>query len=100
MRKAVWIAFIVALVLVNLIAWLMQQFTGVHIPMILRLTIVLGVTIGTIVFSGAFALINKMDEERPLTGHVNDSLQHRPDTPPQSTADPTPVKDQPKQQDN
>ncbi len=75
MKKAVWIAFVVALVLVNLFAWLVHQFTGFNIPMILRLTLVLGITVGTVVFSGAFALINKLDEERPVTGTVNDSLQ-------------------------
>jgi NAD/NADP transhydrogenase beta subunit len=78
MKKAVWIAFGIALVLVNLFAWLAEQFSGLHIPMILRLALVLGITMGSIVFSGAFALINKLDEERPLTGHVNDSLQKPP----------------------
>jgi len=75
MRKTVWISFIVSLVLINGFAWLMQLFTGFSIPMILRLVMVLGITIGTIVFAGAFALVNKFEEETPLTGHVNDSLQ-------------------------
>jgi len=87
MKKTVWISFLVSLVLINLFAWLMQQFTGFTIPMALRLIMVLGITIGTIVFAGAFALVNKFDEERPLTGHVNDSLQKNPTE--QSTEQPT-----------
>ena len=78
MRKAVWIAFGVSLVLINLFAWVMEQYSGFSIPMILRLVMVLGITFGTIVFAGAFALVNKFEEERPLTGHVNDSLQQNP----------------------
>ena len=78
MKKTVWISFIVSLVLINLFAWAMQQYSGFTIPMILRLVMVLGITIGSIIFAGAFALVSKFEEERPLTGHVNDSLQKRP----------------------
>lgn len=78
MRKAVWISFAVSLVLVNLFAWVMQQFSGFTIPMILRLVMVLGITFGTIVFAGAFALVNKFEEEQPLTGHRSNSLQKDP----------------------
>lgn len=84
MRKTVWIAFGIALVLVNLFAWLAEQFTGFNIPMILRLTLVLGITIGTIVFAGAFALIDKLDQEKPLTGYHHDTLQKRPGAGPTS----------------
>ena len=78
MKKTVWISFIVSLVLINGFAWLMQQYSGFTTPMVLRLVMVLGITIGSIVFAGAFALVNKFEEERPLTGHVNDSLQENP----------------------
>ncbi|MEZ5492674.1 MAG: hypothetical protein R3F50_20520 [Gammaproteobacteria bacterium] len=88
MKKTVWIAFGIALVLVNLFAWLMEQSTGFSIPMILRLMLVLGITMGTIVFAGAFALVNKMDEERPLTGHGQDTLQKRPANQPEPPARP------------
>ena len=86
MKKTVWIAFGIALVLVNLFAWLMEQYTGFSIPMILRLTLVLGITMGTLIFAGAFALVNKMDEERPLTGHGRDTLQKRPANQPEPSA--------------
>jgi hypothetical protein len=43
---------------------------------------------GTIVFAGAFALVNKMDEERPLTGHGQDTLQKRPANQPEPPAPP------------
>lgn len=78
MKKTVWLSFIVSLVLINGFAWLMQQYSGFTIPMVLRLVMVLGITIGSIVFAGAFALVNKFEEERPLTGHVKDSLQENP----------------------
>ena len=78
MKKTVWSSFIVSLILINLFAWVMQEYSGFTIPMILRLVMVLGITIGTIVFAGAFALVSKFEEERPLTGHVNDSLQKKP----------------------
>jgi len=87
-RKTVWISFGVALVLVNLFAWLAQQFTGFNIPMILRLTLVLGITVGTIVFSGAFALLDKLDQEKPLTGHGHDTLQQRPGASPHKPVEP------------
>lgn len=85
MKKAVWIALIVSLVLVNLGAWIAEQATGFSIPMILRLVLVLGITVGTTIFAGAFALVSKFDEERPLTGHGNDTLQQRPANQPANT---------------
>jgi hypothetical protein len=75
MKKTVWISFFISLVLINLFAWLMQQYSGFTIPLVLRLVMVLGITFGSIVFAGAFALVSKFEEEKPLTGHVNDSLQ-------------------------
>jgi predicted PurR-regulated permease PerM len=75
MKKTVWISFFISLVLINLFAWLMQQYSGFTIPLVLRLVMVLGITFGTIVLAGAFALVSKFEEEKPLTGHVKDSLQ-------------------------
>lgn len=74
MKKAVWIAFGVSIVLVNLAAWLVNQLTGVEIIMFFRVTLILGITLITTIFAGSFVLINKMDEERPLTGHATDSV--------------------------
>lgn len=74
MKKAVWLSFGISLVLVNLIAEAVDYFTGQEIIMFFRITLVLGITIIATIFSGASALIGKLDEERPLSGHANDSL--------------------------
>ena len=74
MRKAVWISFGIALVLVNAIAEIGYYYTGIEIHMFLRISIIFGVTMGTFVFTGSFALINAMDKERPLAGSARDTL--------------------------
>lgn len=65
MKKIIWISFITSLVLVNLVAWLVTYFTGFYILMIHRLTLVLGILLITIIFTGASALISKLDGEKP-----------------------------------
>lgn len=67
MKKAVWTAFLVALVLINGLAWLVEYFAGLYIPVPYRLTVVLSITFITIVFAGAAALVSKADTEIPLT---------------------------------
>ena len=74
MRKAVWISFGIALIFVNLIAEIGEYFTGIHIHMLLRIALILGVTMGAFVLSGAIALVHMMDEEVPLSGRVRDTL--------------------------
>jgi NAD/NADP transhydrogenase beta subunit len=76
-KKTVWITFAVALILINLLAWLTEQATGIHVDMILRLAMVLGIVVGSIAFAGAFALVSKFEEERPLTGPGKNTLQER-----------------------
>ena len=74
MRNAVWISFGIALVFVNLIAEVGEYLTGIHVHMLLRIALILGVTMGAFVLSGAIALVQKMDEEVPLSGRVRDTL--------------------------
>ena len=74
MRNAVWISFGIALVLVNVIAEFGEYLTGIHVHMLLRIALILGVTMGAFVLSGAITLVNKMDEEVPLSGRVKDTL--------------------------
>lgn len=69
MKKAVWTAFLVALVVINGLAWLVEYFAGLYIPVPYRLTVVLGITFITLVFAGAAALVSKADTEIPLTRH-------------------------------
>ena len=74
MRNTVWISFGIALISVNLIAEIGEYFSGIHIHMLLRIALILGVTMGAFVLSGAITLVHKMDEEVPLSGRVRDTL--------------------------
>ena len=74
MNKAVWITFAVALVVVNLFAEGIDYYAGVKIIMFYRIVMVLSITIVASVFVGAMTLISKLEEERPLSGNVRDTL--------------------------
>ena len=74
MNKTVWITFIVALVLVNLIAELVYYFSGFNIVMFFRITLVLGITVIASIFVGSIMLIGKLEQEKPLSGNVKDTL--------------------------
>ena len=67
MKKAVWISFIVALVVVNALAEAMNYFADVQVAMIYRLTFVLSITVVAAVFSGSILLVSKLGMERPLS---------------------------------
>jgi hypothetical protein len=73
-QKTVWICFGIALILVNVIAEVGERYTGVHIHMILRLSLVLGVTIGVTILAGSIRLVESLDEERPLSGKAKNTL--------------------------
>lgn len=90
MKKVVWITFGVSLVLVNLIAEAVYYFSGQEIIMFFRVTLIFGIVLIAIIFSGVLALIGVLDEERPLSGHANDSLGVDPSEipkPPQETGE-------------
>lgn len=74
MKKTVWITFSVSLLLVNLVAEGMYYFSGFNIVMFFRITLVLGITVIATVFVGAILLIGKLEQEKPLSGHVKDTL--------------------------
>jgi len=74
MKKTVWITFGVALVLVNLVAEALNYFSGIYVVMIVRISLVLGVTMIASVFVGSSMLLGKLEEERPLSGRVRDTL--------------------------
>lgn len=67
MKKAVWITFFVALILVNALAEAAYYFGGVQIAMFYRLTMVLSITIAATVFAGTALLVRKMGGERPVS---------------------------------
>jgi hypothetical protein len=74
MRKVVWTSFGVALVLVNLIAEIAAIYTGVFVSMFIRISIIIGVTTVAMIFYGTIALVNNLEKEKPLSGHVRDTL--------------------------
>jgi hypothetical protein len=74
MKHAVWITLLVALVVVNVAAELAFYFSGVYIGMLFRIALVMGITIIASVFVGAMLLIGTLEEEKPLSGHVSDTL--------------------------
>ncbi len=74
MKKGVWITFAVALVLINVIAELVYYFSGVYIEMFYRITMVLGITVIASIFIGAMLLVGLLEEEKPLSGRVRDTL--------------------------
>jgi hypothetical protein len=65
MKKIVWISFISALVVVNLLAFAADSLGGVYIAMPYRLVVVLSITMISCVFGGAWVLLNAADEEVP-----------------------------------
>ena len=74
MKHAVWITLLVALVVVNVAAELAFYFSGVYIGMLFRIAPVMGITVIASVFVGAMLLIGTLEEEKPLSGHVSDTL--------------------------
>lgn len=65
MKKIVWISFISALVIVNVLAYAADRLGDVYIAMPYRLVVVLGITLISCVFGGAWVLMNRADEEVP-----------------------------------
>lgn len=74
MKKIVWLTFGIALVLVNVIAEAVFYFTGMEIIMFFRITLILGIVVIATIFGGALALVGALEEEKPLSGHVRDTL--------------------------
>jgi hypothetical protein len=64
-KKIVWTSFICALIIVNGLAFAADRFGDVYIAMPYRLVVVLGITLISCVFGGAWVLMNRADEEVP-----------------------------------
>lgn len=74
MRKIVWLVFGISFVLINVISEVGEYYTGIHIHMFLRISFILGVTVGVSVLAGTMIMVNKLGEEKPLSGYVRDTL--------------------------
>ena len=68
MKKAVWISFVVALVVVNALAEAMNYFAGVQVAVFYRLVFVLSITVVAAIFAGSTLLVSKLGAERPMSG--------------------------------
>ena len=68
MKKAVWISFFFALVVVNALAEAMDYFANVQVAMFYRLTFVLSITVVAAIFAGSTLLVSKLGAERPMSG--------------------------------
>jgi len=74
MKNAVWITLLIALVVVNIAAELMFYFGGVYVAMFYRIVLVTSITLIAAVFVGASLLVGALEGEKPLSGHVSDTL--------------------------
>ena len=78
MKKIVWTAFGVSLVLINVIAEIGYYYSGVYIHMFFRIALIVGVTVGVAVLGGTFKLIDALETEKPLVRHGPGYARRRP----------------------
>lgn len=74
MKHAVWITLLASLVVVNVAAELVFYFSDVYIAMFYRIVLVTGITVISAIFVGAIMLIGVLEDEKPLSGSVHDTL--------------------------
>ncbi|MBL4572073.1 MAG: hypothetical protein JKY86_03245 [Gammaproteobacteria bacterium] len=74
MKHAVWITLLIAVVVVNVAAELVFYFSGVYIAMFYRIVLITSITVICAVFVGAVLLVGVLEKEKPLSGHVRDTL--------------------------
>lgn len=74
MAKYVWKTCFVALITMIAIAEVGERLTGIHIPWVMRLSIVLGMTVGMTFLKSTLNLVTAMEEENPLAGSVRNTL--------------------------
>ncbi|MBC52711.1 MAG: hypothetical protein CMQ34_02630 [Gammaproteobacteria bacterium] len=79
MKKIVWISFISALVVVNVLAYAADRLGDVYIAMPYRLVVVLGITLISCVFGGAWVLMKRADEEIPSNRDATAAARNRED---------------------
>ncbi len=65
MKKILLVTFITALVLVNLLAFLVERFAEVPIAFMFRFALIVGIMFITAIFTGAAALLGFFEKEKP-----------------------------------
>ncbi|MEQ8952807.1 MAG: hypothetical protein RL120_01655 [Gammaproteobacteria bacterium] len=73
-RTIVWSNFFAAVIAVNVISEVGYYYTGIYIPVLLRLAFITGVTVGMTILIGSMALVMKMSEEIPHSTYARDTL--------------------------
>lgn len=66
MKKTVLLSFLLAVMLVNLAAWAVENWSEVTIVWPFRIALILGITFIAAVFSGAAALVSAAEQEKPV----------------------------------
>jgi|TARA_B110000977_G_C10818046_1_gene393037 hypothetical protein len=74
MAKYVWKTCFVALITMIAIAEIGEHLTGTHIPWVMRLSLVLGITVGMSFLKSTLNLVTALEEEKPLAGTVRNTL--------------------------
>ncbi len=74
MAKYVWKTCFVALITMIAIAEIGEYLTGIHIPWVMRLSLVLGMTAGMTFLKSTLNLVIAMEKEKPLAGTVHNTL--------------------------
>lgn len=64
MKKIILRTFIAAIIIVNLLGWLVGVYSEVTIGPLFRIALILGVTAIAIIFSGSAALLGFLDSEK------------------------------------
>ncbi len=65
MKKIMLITFLIAVVLVNLLAWLVGIYSDVDIGILFRIALIMGIIFVAAIFSGAAAILGFLDKEKP-----------------------------------
>lgn len=65
MKKIMLYTFLIAVVVVNLLAWLVGIYSELYIGILFRISLIMGITFVAAIFSGALAIIGFLDKEKP-----------------------------------
>ena len=65
MKKIILWTFLAAVVVVNLLGWLVGVYSEVHIGAVFRIALIMGITTISAIFTGAAALLGFLATEKP-----------------------------------
>lgn len=65
MKKILLRTFIIAVLVVNLLAWLVAYYSDLEIALMFRIALIVGIMFIAGIFTGAAALLGFLDTEKP-----------------------------------